>query len=77
MSLRLSPLAAELFAIKLTLEIAVERRMSSVIIEIDCLDAVWLINYGEEFLAAEWVVVDQTHGLMQLLQISNILHACP
>lgn len=51
-SLRLSPLAAELFVIKLTLEVVVERRMGHVI-ENDCLDAVRLINSGEDFLAAE------------------------
>lgn len=73
--LRLSPFAAELYAIKLALDLVVERRMSSVVIETDCMDAVRVINSGEEFLAAEGVVVNQIKGLMQLLQIPKIMHA--
>lgn len=51
--------AAELFAIKFALELAIERRLRSIVVETDCMEAMQLINSAEECLAAEGVVVDQ------------------
>ncbi|KAK9911294.1 hypothetical protein M0R45_035213 [Rubus argutus] len=75
LELRLSAFAAELFAVKLALEVAVERRMALVLIETDCLEAVSMINGEEVCMAAEGVIVDQIRGLMGLLQIPAILYA--
>lgn len=69
---RLSLLAAELFAIKHALEMAVERRLRSVVIETDCMEAVYMINSAEICLAAEGVVVDQIRSLLRFLHISGI-----
>lgn len=69
---RLSPLAAKLFAIKHALELAVERRLRSVVIETDCMEAVHMINSTDICLAAKGVVVDQIHSLLRLLHISCI-----
>ena len=46
--LRLSPLAAELFSIKMALELAAERRLYSLVIESDCMAAVRMINGMDE-----------------------------
>lgn len=73
--MRLSPLAAEIFAIKLALDLVVERRLSSVMVESDCLEAVRLINAEDDCCASEGVVVDQIRSLMRLIHIPSISFA--
>ena len=71
----LSPLAAEIFAIKLALNLVFERRLSSVMVERDCVEAVRLINAEDDCCASEGVVVDQIRSLMRLIHIPSISFA--
>ncbi|KAK9931954.1 hypothetical protein M0R45_019208 [Rubus argutus] len=67
--------AGYVFAVKLALELAVERWMPSVVIETDCLEVVRMINEVNVCMAAEGVIVDQIKCLMSLMQISEIMYA--
>lgn len=64
----------ELLAIKLGLEMVLERRCRGVEVESDSLEAVRLVNMDEQCFNVEGVVVEEVRKLMRLLQISSIHH---
>jgi ribonuclease HI len=64
----------ELLAIKLGLEMILERRCGGVEVESDSLEAVRLVNMDEQCFNVEGVVVEEICKLMFLLHISSIHH---
>ncbi|XP_062021223.1 uncharacterized protein LOC133737733 [Rosa rugosa] len=69
-----SSLVAELLAIKVGLDLVVERRLRNVMVESDCLEAIHLLNSKERCLAPEGGLVEDIQNTMALVNISSIYH---
>lgn len=70
---RLRPGTAELFAIKIGLDFAVENRWDSFLVETDCMEVINQISGNGECLCDDGVVVEEVKRLMDILHIPGIM----
>ncbi|PRQ56623.1 putative ribonuclease H-like domain-containing protein [Rosa chinensis] len=73
LSFNIPPRTAELFAIKIGLEFALEKGWSALVVECDCLEVVNLLSREEECMSADGVVAWEVQRLLVRFQHARIV----